>query len=143
VGSPLTIYGTGHQVRDILYVQDLLDAFELVRQKSDVTRGQIYNVGGGAKNTISLLELLDLIEEMTGKRPDYRLDATRPGDQAIYVTDHSKITRDTGWSPKINVPEILDRIHAFFRSNRGLFPPSSTIEIDSGRRVIADLPRTA
>jgi CDP-paratose 2-epimerase len=143
LGNSLTVYGTGHQVRDILYVQDLLDAFEVVREKSDVTRGQIYNVGGGTKNTISLLELLDLIEELTGKRPEYRLDATRPGDQAIYVTDHSKITRDTGWSPKTSVPEILDRIHSFFRSNRGLFPPSSAIEIESGRSVIADLPRTA
>jgi CDP-paratose 2-epimerase len=143
LGNPLTIYGTGHQVRDILYVQDLLDAFELVRQKSDVTRGQIYNVGGGAKNTISLLELLDLIEALTGKRPEYRLDATRPGDQAIYVTDHSKLTRDTGWSPKTSVPEILERIQSFFRGNRGLFTPSKALEIDSGRGVIADLPRTA
>jgi CDP-paratose 2-epimerase len=143
LGNPLTVYGTGHQVRDILYVQDLLDAFELVRQKSDVTRGQVYNVGGGAKNTISLLELLDLIEDLTGKRPEYRLDATRPGDQAIYVTDHSKITRDTGWSPKTSVPEILERIQAFFRGNRGLFTPSSALELVGSREVIADLPRTA
>ena len=143
LGSPLTIYGTGHQVRDVLYVQDLLDAFELVRAKSDITRGQIYNVGGGTKNTISLLELLDLIEQLTGKRPEYRLEATRPGDQAIYVTDHAKLSRHTGWSPKTSVPEILDRIQSFFRANRTLFAQPKVEEIGRGAAVIADLPRTA
>jgi CDP-paratose 2-epimerase len=143
LGNPLTIYGTGHQVRDVLYVQDLLDAFEAVRKNSDITRGQIYNVGGGAKNTISLLELLDLIEQITGKRPEYRLDSTRPGDQAIYVTDHGKLTRDTGWSPKASVPEILDRINSFFRTNRHLFAPAKVQEMDAPAAVVADLPRTA
>ena len=143
LGNPLTLYGTGHQVRDVLYVQDLLEAFEVVREENDVTRGQIYNVGGGAKNTISLLELIDLIEQLTGKRPEYRLEPTRPGDQAIYVTDHSKLTRHTGWTPKADVPEILDRINAFFRANRGLFAQPKVEEIASAPNVIADLPRTA
>ena len=143
LGTPLTLYGTGHQVRDVLYVDDLLNAFELVREKSDITRGQIYNVGGGRKNTISLLELLDLIEQITGKRPEYRLETSRPGDQAIYVTDHSKITRDTGWAPKASIPEILDRINSFFRANRGLFAQPKLEEIATAPAVIADLPRTA
>lgn len=143
IGNPLTIYGTGHQVRDVLYVQDLLDAFEAVRLNSDVTRGQIYNVGGGSKNTISLLELLDMIEQLTGKRPEYRLDATRPGDQLIYVTNHAKLSRDTGWQPKTSVPEILERIQAFFRSNRGLFAAAKVTEMEAPTGAIVDLPRTA
>jgi CDP-paratose 2-epimerase len=140
---PFTIYGTGHQIRDVLYVQDLLSAFEAVRANRDVTRGQIYNVGGGAPNTISLLELLDLIEELTGKRPEYRLEAMRPGDQLIYVSDHGKLTRDTGWKPEADVREILERIRAFFRSNRDLFPAPRVQEIGTAAGSLEELPRTA
>jgi CDP-paratose 2-epimerase len=143
LGNPLTIYGTGHQVRDVLYVQDLLDAFEGTRQNQDVTRGQVYNVGGGPANTVSLLELLDLIEELTGKRPEYRLEPARPGDQLIYVTNHSKLTSDTGWRPQTNVTELLERISAFFRSNRGAFAAPKVTEMESPAGMIAGLPRTA
>jgi len=143
LGNPITIFGTGLQVRDVLSVQDLLEAFEAIRRNADQTRGQIYNVGGGARNSVSLLELLDLIEHVTGKRPEYRLEPGRPGDQAIYITDHSKITRHTDWQPKISVTETLERINAFFRSNRALFAQTRVQEFETSAGVIADLPRTA
>jgi CDP-paratose 2-epimerase len=120
LGAPVTIYGDGMQVRDVLAVGDLLDGFERARANLAVTRGQIYNVGGGPVNTISLLELLDRIAELTGTRLGCDFERSRPGDQLVYVTDHSKLTRDTGWRPRTTVDEILESLRHWFRENRAI-----------------------
>jgi CDP-paratose 2-epimerase len=117
--TPLVIYGSGLQVRDVLHVEDLLNAFETVQQCPAVTHGQIYNIGGGPGNTTSLLELVDTIAELTGVRLRYELDSGRSGDQLVYVTDHAKFTRDTGWTPQAGIPEILESLEAWFKLNRG------------------------
>src|SRR5438045_799379 len=88
---PITIYGDGRQVRDVLAVEDLMRAFEGVRANLSKTAGQIYNVGGGMANTTSLLELIDEIDSLTGHRLQYSTEAVRPGDQPLYVTDYSKL----------------------------------------------------
>src|SRR5437868_5362009 len=85
----LSIYGDGKQVRDVLAVQDLVRAFEAAYQNRESTAGQIYNVGGGADNTISLLELIDRIEKLFHKRVRHRLRPARPGDQPVYISDFS------------------------------------------------------
>lgn len=121
LGNTVTLYGSGLQVRDVLYVGDLLHAFEAAREHIDVTRGQIYNVGGGPQNTLSLLELIDMVKEMTGVRLEYDTDGARPGDQPVYVSDYSKFARHTGWQPKCGVAEVVEKIYAWFRSNRELF----------------------
>ncbi len=142
--TPLTIYGTGHQVRDVLHVYDLLDAFDAVRRRSEESPAQIYNLGGGAKNTVSLLELIDIIEDLTGRRLEYVLAPTRPGDQQIYVTDHSKLTSATGWDPRRSVAEILDDIHAFYKTNRDLFAQQKTAVLTTmPTSSVLELPRTA
>ena len=96
------VYGDGHQVRDVLCIYDLIRAFESVRKRHDSTAGQIYNVGGGIDNTISLLELIDEIAALTGARLEYVLDERRPGDQQVYVTDFTKLHHHTGWMPEIS-----------------------------------------
>jgi CDP-paratose 2-epimerase len=68
-GEPLTIYGDGMQVRDILFADDLVDAFLLAQAKMPEISGEAFNIGGGPANTISLLDLLDLIERLHGERP--------------------------------------------------------------------------
>ena len=118
---PLVIYGDGRQVRDVLCVDDLMRAFEAVRAVLPKTAGQIYNIGGGEQNAVSLLELMTLIEKLTGSKVDYIRDRHRPGDQLVYVTDHSKLTRDSGWRPEVSVAETLERIYAWWKRHRDMF----------------------
>ena len=120
---PITIYGDGRQVRDVLAVEDLLHAFEAVRANQAKTAGEVYNVGGGTDNAISLLELIDEIEKQTGCRLEYRLHKTRPGDQPLYVTDFSKLQQHVGWQPRKNVREILINLHHWWKQNADFFQP--------------------
>ena len=116
--KPLTIYGDGRQVRDVLSVKDLVLALEKVRAQVEKTAGQIYNVGGGIKNSVSLLEVMDIIEQITGKRLRYSLQTPRPGDQLFYVTDFDKLTRHTGWKPKISVSQNIEMIWNWWKEQR-------------------------
>jgi len=124
-GLPITIYGDGRQVRDVLCVDDLVRAFDAVREHLPVTAGQIYNVGGGPANTISLLELMNLIEDLTGARVEYDSADWRPGDQLIYVTDCSKLRAETGWEPHMSVRQTLQSIYDWWKKNRDCFEPVS------------------
>jgi CDP-paratose 2-epimerase len=102
-------------VRDVLSVRDLVLAFDKVRTQVEKTAGQIYNVGGGVKNSVSLLEVIDLIEEVTGRKLRYTLHRPRPGDQLYYVTDYDKLRKHTGWRPHISVRENIMMIWQWWR----------------------------
>jgi CDP-paratose 2-epimerase len=117
-GKTLMIYGDGRQVRDVLNVKDLVRAFEAARASQSRTAGQIYNIGGGPENTTSLLEQIDRVEALTGRKLTVVYDECRPGDQQIYVTDFSKFAADTGWRPTLSVNETTQQIRAWWLSNR-------------------------
>lgn len=104
-GERITLYGDGMQVRDVLYVDDLVDAFLLAEQNAARLKGRAFNMGGGAGNAISLQDLLDRIERLQGKRPAIDFDAWRTGDQRWYVSDTSAFQRETGWQPKVAAEE--------------------------------------
>jgi CDP-paratose 2-epimerase len=123
-GAPLTIYGDGRQLRDVLCVHDLLRVFETVREHKAVIPGQVYNVGGGPQNTISLLELIDEIECFTGRRLHYELEESRPGDQLAYVTNFAKLHHDTGWTPQYSVRDTVAEIYRWWQRNRQLLAPA-------------------
>ena len=110
---PLTLYGDGLQVRDILFVEDLVDAMLLAHAKVSDIAGEAFNIGGGPLNTISLLELLDLIERMSGEPPAYSIEPWRTADQRYYVSDTSKFTAATGWRPRTGVVEGVARLAAW------------------------------
>jgi CDP-paratose 2-epimerase len=102
-GLPLTIYGDGLQVRDVLFAEDLADAMLLVREHAERLRGEVFNIGGGPGNTISLVELLDLLKTLTGRRPHRELQPWRTADQRYYVSDTRKFQAATGWRPRVGV----------------------------------------
>jgi CDP-paratose 2-epimerase len=126
--SPLLIYGDGRQVRDVLCVDDLMRAFQAVRMNVERTAGEIYNVGGGFENTVSLLELMGEIKKFTGREVRHRFCPMRPGDQLVYVTDYSKLQKHTGWRPQISVGQTLETIHDWWLKNRDLFLPEAPVE---------------
>lgn len=100
--EPVTLFGNGKQMRDILFVDDLIAAYETALAKIEVTAGNAYNIGGGPANTLSLLELIELIERRTG-RPLTRSHADwRPGDQMVFVSNIDKAQKDFGWRPSID-----------------------------------------
>jgi len=123
-GRPISIYGDGKQVRDVLAVQDLLHAFEAAHRYRETTGGQVYNIGGGLQNTISLLELIATIEKLFGKRVSYRFRPSRPGDQPVYISDFSKLQQHVGWSPRLSVHETVENIYAWWKQNRSLLIPA-------------------
>jgi len=121
MGRPLTVYGNGKQVRDILYVEDLVRAFRLATEKIESARGKVYNIGGGEKNTLSLLELLDMMTRKFGYRCAPTFDDWRPGDQPIYVSGIRKAKREMGWEPLVSRDEGIRKLHSWIENNARLF----------------------
>jgi CDP-paratose 2-epimerase len=141
--SPITIYGSGLQVRDVLYVEDLLRAFEAVREHQDQTTGEVFNVGGGEANSVSLLELIEQIRELTGERVEFERDRLRAGDQLYYVSDYSKLNRITGWKPEVKLRDALEMMLAWYRKHRDLIASVRPPETDAARSGSVEVGRTA
>ena len=112
----MTIYGDGTQVRDLLDARDLSALYAIVIDKIAITRGEIYNVGGGPENQRNLLEVIDQVGELTGKKPHFKFADWREGDQAFYVSDIGKAKRDLGWEPKIDFDRGLRELIAWAES---------------------------
>ncbi len=119
---PLTIYGDGLQVRDILFVEDLVDAMLLASSNIDRLAGQAFNIGGGPANTTSLLELMQLIGELRGSAPVAVMQPWRPADQRYYVSNTAKFRAATGWRPRVNVRQGVRRLHQWLTTD-GLNEP--------------------
>jgi CDP-paratose 2-epimerase len=117
--KPITIYGDGKQVRDMLYVDDLVDAF--YRFINSDLRGGLFNIGGGPDNTISLLEFLDEIEAFTGKRPKVKFDDWRPSDQKVYISDTSKLEKTLDWKIKTKVSDGIRKLTEWVKDNESYF----------------------
>jgi len=120
-GRPIMIYGDGKQVRDILFVEDLVEAFVRAAENLDKTAGEVFNIGGGAQNSISLLELLNLLEQITGRKISTEYHDWRPGDQKVYVSNISKARRIFGWTLRIARESGIRRLCAWVQENPRLF----------------------
>ena len=117
----ITVYGNGKQVRDVLHVSDLIELYMSVIDNIEICSGKIYNVGGGIDNTLSLLELLDLLKTKLNKNIQYSFSDWRPGDQKIYISDIENIKKDINWQPKINVIEGLNLMFDWIIDNKQIF----------------------
>ncbi|MGD0225696.1 MAG: GDP-mannose 4,6-dehydratase [Terriglobia bacterium] len=110
-GGEVRIFGDGKQVRDLLYVEDLIEAMLSAVRRVDRTAGQVYNLGGGPAHTLSVwVELREYLRDLLGRVPEAQMGPWRPGDQRIYITDIGKAQRDLDWTPKVAVAEGLRRM---------------------------------
>jgi CDP-paratose 2-epimerase len=119
LGHPLTIYGDGKQTRDVLFVDDLLDAYEAAFAAG--TAGRAYNIGGGPQNVLSLLELVQFIERRSGRRLSCKMAGWRPGDQKSFVGNIERAKIELRWSPKIGTAQGLDQLYDWVSQNLDLF----------------------
>lgn len=113
--SGLTIYGDGKQVRDVLWVTDLVRAFDAFIQNRDSVDHTVFNMGGGVTNTLSLIELLDRIEAETGERTDIEFGDWRQGDQKVYISDISRAKEELGWEPQVAPEEGVRRFLEWYQ----------------------------
>ncbi len=121
-GKPITIYGDGKQVRDLLYVEDLLTAYDQAAENIDKTAGQIYNIGGGHKHTLSIWkEFGPLLEKELGQEIPVSWEPWRPGDQRVFIADIQKAAYDFGWKPEIGVEAGIKKLFKWVRANQDLF----------------------
>lgn len=119
-GKPLAIYGNGKQVRDALWVDDLVDVYLAAYEHLDVASGETFNIGGGPENVLSLLDLLDWLRERVARDPSPGFREGRPGDQLVFVSCNAKAQRLLGWRPQVRIGEGLTKIFDWIRDNQGV-----------------------
>jgi CDP-paratose 2-epimerase len=122
MARPITIYGDGKQIRDLLHVSDLIRAYDLAVEKIDVAAGQVYNLGGGSANTLSIwTEFGPLLEELVGRPIEVARGDWRPGDQRVFVADVRKAEHELGWKPQVSVEKGVRKLFEWVRENKNLF----------------------
>jgi CDP-paratose 2-epimerase len=120
--EPITIFGDGAQVRDVLAVSDLVEAMMEVHEDAERLAGTAFNVGGGPENALSLLQVLDLIEQVDERRPEVAVADERAGDQRWYVSDTSRLRHETGWRPRVAVRDGIGSLYAWLLTTRAAAP---------------------
>ncbi len=130
---PVTIYGDGKQVRDVLYIDDVLNAYDAALTNINTTRGKAYNIGGGLDYSLSIWELFEIIEKLDNNKFKYSFGDWRPGDQKAYISEISKAKKDFNWSPKVSPQEGVEKLYNWIKENKqsiiksGVFPQNYPI----------------
>ena len=120
LGKPITIYGDGKQVRDILFVSDAIAAYDAF-VRSESLKGEVFNLGGGVEHNISLMEALGVIAKITGTKPAVSYSEWRCGDQKVYISDTSKARNKLGWTPLVTTNDGVDKLINWIRAHIDLF----------------------
>ena len=121
LGRPITVYGDGKQVRDVLWVGDLVKGFSLAIDKIDQVRGQVFNMGGGPERQLSLLETFAELSRLSNRKIDFSFADWRPGDQKVFVADTRKAQQVLGWQATVDTKEGLRRLFTWVQENKQLF----------------------
>ncbi len=121
-GKQITIYGDGKQVRDVLHVDDLLDAYDAAIEAINIAKGQVYNLGGGTANVLAVwAEFGPKLEKLLGKPIAVSWADWRPGDQRVFYADFRKAKKELGWEPKIDLEQGIELLVDWVKENKGLF----------------------
>ena len=121
-GRQITIYGDGKQVRDVLHVNDLLDAYDAAVERIERAKGQVYNMGGGPRNVLAIwAEFGPILERLLGRKIEVARADWRPGDQRVFYADFRKAKHDLDWEPKIDLEEGIEMLFEWIQANRDLF----------------------
>ena len=121
-GRPITIYGDGKQVRDVLHVDDLLNAYDVAVEKIDIAKSQVYNIGGGLRNVLAVwTEFGPILERLLERQVEVARADWRPGDQRVFYADFGKARRELDWEPKIDLEEGLELLFKWVKENKNLF----------------------
>jgi CDP-paratose 2-epimerase len=120
LGKSITVYGDGKQVRDVLFVDDLIDAYDAAAENIDIAQGRVYNIGGGPANVLSLRQLLAYLQPKY-QGLDYSYSDWRQGDQRVFVSDIRRARNELGWSPQVGTEEGISRLQGWVARNRELF----------------------
>jgi len=116
--QPLTIYGDGKQVRDILFCEDLVRAFEMAVENIKKTKGQPYNIGGSRRNSISIIELLQFMKNKLNIQPSkISYDEWRRADQKVYISNIAKATKEFGWKPEIPMERGIAKMFEWLKGS--------------------------
>ena len=121
LGRPMSIYGDGRQIRDLLWIDDLLDLYELGFDAATRGVSGAFNVGGGPENTLSLLELVDRLKQLTGRDLAPKFEPWRPGDQKVFVCDVTRAKERLRWKPRTSVEAGVERLARWVAAERALF----------------------
>ena len=122
LGNPITIYGDGKQARDVLWIDDLIAAYESAAARIDRTSGQIYNIGGGPEHSVSIWrEFGPLLEQLAERPPRVTYADWRPGDQPVYISDIRRAERELGWAPTVSFEAGVERLWHWVDENVQLF----------------------
>ncbi len=122
LGKKITVYGDGKQVRDILFVEDLVRLFETAIRKIKISRGKIYNVGGGMKNTMSVWhEFGPILTKLFGRQILVNFSDWRPGDQKVFISDIRYVEKELGWKPKFAADEGIEKLFTWVQNHKSLF----------------------
>lgn len=114
--EPITIYGDGLQVRDLLWIDDLIEAMRRALEMAKARPGEVFNIGGGAANAVSVRRVVERLADLTGYQQMPRMAEWRPGDQRIYISDNSKAEAELGWTPTTRWDEGLGRLIDWLQS---------------------------
>lgn len=122
LGKPITVYGDGKQVRDVLYIDDLVAAYEQAIDRIDQVAGKVYNVGGGSTNILSVWSQFGpILERLFQKKLPAPFAPWRPGDQKVYVSDIRLAKKELGWEPKVGVEQGIEKLFHWIQENKELF----------------------
>lgn len=119
--NPITIYGDGRQARDVLHINDLIHAYSKAIDNIGLIKGDIYNIGGGPENRLSLLQLIEMISSQTGMEIGHKFDSWRAGDQKVFCSDNTKLEKGLDWQIGENYREGIVTLFNWIQDNTALF----------------------